>query len=102
MPTAEVLAAHPHEELAEAYRLIGELSERVERLERQRVKDSGTSSKPPSSDSPSTCHSSSYRLITSAGGITEAGRLVTYPFSPASFLARASDFSSRARPRRRS
>jgi transposase len=56
LPTAEELAALPHEELAarlaDAYRLISELSTRVERLERQAAKDSGTSSKPPSSDSP--------------------------------------------------
>jgi transposase len=56
LPTAEELAALPHEELAallaEAYRLISELSGRVERLERQAAKGSGTSSKPPSSDSP--------------------------------------------------
>ena len=54
--TAEELAALPHEELAvrlaDAYRLISELSARVERLERQAAKDSGTSSRPPSSDSP--------------------------------------------------
>lgn len=56
LPAAEELAAVPHEELAvrlaDAYRLIGELSARVERLERQAARDSGTSSKPPSSDSP--------------------------------------------------
>jgi transposase len=56
LPTAEELAALPHEELAarlaEAYRLISELSARVGRLERQAGRDSGTSSKPPSSDSP--------------------------------------------------
>lgn len=56
LPAAEELAALPHEELAarlaDAYRLISELSARVERLERQAAKDSGTSSKPPSSDSP--------------------------------------------------
>jgi transposase len=56
LPTAEELAALPHEELAarlaDAYRLISELSARVERLERQAAKDSGTSSRPPSSDSP--------------------------------------------------
>src|SRR5690348_2561677 len=34
--------------------------------------------------------------MTSAGGITETGMFVTYPFSPASFLARARAFSSRA------
>jgi transposase len=56
LPTAEELAALPHEELAarlaDAYRLISELSARVDRLERQAARDSGTSSKPPSSDSP--------------------------------------------------
>jgi transposase len=56
LPTAEELAALPHEELAarlaDAYRLISELSARVERLERQVGRDSGTSSRPPSSDSP--------------------------------------------------
>jgi transposase len=56
LPTAEELAALPHEELAarlaDAYRLISELSARVERLERQAGRDSGTSSRPPSSDSP--------------------------------------------------
>ncbi len=56
LPSAEELAALPHEELAarlaEAYRLIGELSARVERLERRLARDSSTSSKPPSSDSP--------------------------------------------------
>ena len=34
--------------------------------------------------------------MTSAGGMTETGRLVTYPLSPASFLARARALSSRA------
>jgi hypothetical protein len=52
LPSAEELAALPHEELAarlaDAYRLISELSARVERLER----DSSTSSRPSSSDSP--------------------------------------------------
>ena len=63
LPSAEELAALPHEELAvrlaEAYRLIAELggqverlSARVEELERQARKDSSTSSRPPSSDSP--------------------------------------------------
>jgi hypothetical protein len=56
LPTAEELAALPHEELAarlaDAYRLISELSARVERLEKRLAKDSSTSSKPPSSDSP--------------------------------------------------
>ena len=54
-PPAAVLAAR----LAEAYRLIAELcgqaerlADRVEELERQARKDSSTSSRPPSSDSP--------------------------------------------------
>ena len=47
MPAAELAAR-----LAEAYRLIGELTARVEQLERQARKDSSTSSRPPSSDSP--------------------------------------------------
>jgi len=40
------------ERLAEAYQLIGRLQGRVEELERQARRDSATSSKPPSSDSP--------------------------------------------------
>lgn len=56
LPSAEELAALPHEELAarlaEAYRLIAELSARVERLEKRLARDSSTSSRPPSSDSP--------------------------------------------------
>lgn len=56
LPSAEELAALPHEELAErlaeAYRLISELSARVERLEKRLARDSATSSRPPSSDSP--------------------------------------------------
>jgi transposase len=63
VPSAEELAALPAGELAvrlvEAYRLIaeltaqaGRLSARVEELERQARKDSSTSSRPPSSDSP--------------------------------------------------
>jgi transposase len=55
-PSAEELAALPHEELAarlaDAYRLISELSARVERLEKRLERDSSTSSRPPSSDSP--------------------------------------------------
>jgi hypothetical protein len=59
LPSAEELAALPHEELAarlaDAYRLISELSARVERLER----DSSTSSRPsrPSSSRPSSSDS---------------------------------------------
>jgi transposase len=78
LPSAEELAALPHgvlaERLAEAYRVIaqltaqvremavrveeavavnGRLAARVEVLERRAGKDSSTSSKPPSSDSPS-------------------------------------------------
>ena len=56
VPSAEELSALPHAELAarlaEAYRLIAELTARVEQLERQVRKDSSTSSRPPSSDSP--------------------------------------------------
>jgi transposase len=63
VPSAEELSALPAAELAvrlaEAYQLIGELtaqagrlSARVEHLERQARKDSSTSSRPPSSDSP--------------------------------------------------
>ena len=56
LPSAEELAALPHEELAarlaEAYRLIAGLSARVERLEKRLARDSSTSSRPPSSDSP--------------------------------------------------
>ena len=56
LPTAEELAALPHavlaERLAEAYRLIAQLTARVEALERRVGRDSSTSSKPPSSDSP--------------------------------------------------
>jgi transposase len=70
VPSAEELAALPAAELAarlaEAYRVIGELtaraeqmaaqvgrlSARVEDLERQARRDSSTSSRPPSSDSP--------------------------------------------------
>jgi transposase len=70
LPSAEELSALPAAELAvrlaEAYRLIAELTEqagrltaqverlsaRVEELERQARKDSSTSSRPPSSDSP--------------------------------------------------
>jgi transposase len=56
LPSAEELAALPHDELAarlaEAYRLISELSARVERLEKRLAADSATSSRPPSSDSP--------------------------------------------------
>jgi transposase len=56
LPTAEELAVLPHEvlaeRLAEAYRLIAQLTARVEALERQAGKNSSTSSKPPSSDSP--------------------------------------------------
>jgi transposase len=63
VPSAEELSALPHAELAlllaEAYRvsaeqavLIGRLQVRVEQLEQQAGKDSSTSSRPPSSDSP--------------------------------------------------
>jgi transposase len=56
LPSAEELAALPHgvlaERLAGAYRLIAQLAARVEALERRAGKDSSTSSRPPSSDSP--------------------------------------------------
>jgi uncharacterized coiled-coil protein SlyX len=63
VPSAEELSALPAAELAarlaEAYRLIGELTAQNERLaarvgqlERQAGKDSSTSSRPPSSDGP--------------------------------------------------
>lgn len=63
VPAAEELSALPAGELAarlaEAYRVIGELTAgaerlaaRVEDLERQVRRDSSTSSRPPSSDSP--------------------------------------------------
>jgi transposase len=55
VPSAGELSALPAAELtarlAEAYRLIGELTARVEQLERQARRDSSTSSRPPSSDS---------------------------------------------------
>jgi hypothetical protein len=62
-PSAEELSALPAAELAarlaDAYRVIGELtaqvaavSAQVEDLRRQLSRDSATSSKPPSSDSP--------------------------------------------------
>jgi transposase len=56
VPSAEELSALPRAELvrmlAEAYRVIGQLQARVEQLERQAGRDSSTSSRPPSSDSP--------------------------------------------------
>jgi transposase len=56
LPTAEELAALPHavlaDRLAEAYRLIAQLTARVDALERRAGRDSFTSSRPPSSDSP--------------------------------------------------
>jgi transposase len=56
VPSAEELSALPHAELAarlaEAYRLIAQLTARVEQLERQAARDSSTSSRPSSSDSP--------------------------------------------------
>jgi transposase len=56
VPSAEELATLPHEELAVrlsgAYLVIARLTARVEALERRSGKDSSTSSKPPSSDSP--------------------------------------------------
>jgi transposase len=56
MPCVAELSALPHGELAsrlaEAYQLIGRLAARVEELERAARRDSSTSSRPPSSDSP--------------------------------------------------
>ena len=56
VPSAEELERLPHAELArllgEAYQVIGRLQARVERLEAQAGKDSSTSSRPPSTDSP--------------------------------------------------
>jgi transposase len=56
VPSAEELSALPAGELAarlaEAYRLIGDLTARVEQLERLGRRDSSTSSRPPSSDGP--------------------------------------------------
>jgi transposase len=58
VPPAAELERLPHAELAallaEAYQLIGQLRARVEHLERAACKDSSTSSRPPSSDSPYT------------------------------------------------
>jgi len=56
VPSAEELSALPAAELAarlaQAYRLIAELTARVQQLERQARRNSSTSSRPPSSDSP--------------------------------------------------
>ena len=56
VPSAAELERLPHAELAAllagAYQLIGRLRARVEHLERAAGKDSSTSSRPPSSDSP--------------------------------------------------
>jgi transposase len=56
VPSAAELERLPHAELvallAGAYQLIGQLRARVEHLERAAGKDSSTSSRPPSSDSP--------------------------------------------------
>ncbi|HEY3649191.1 MAG TPA: IS66 family transposase [Streptosporangiaceae bacterium] len=56
VPSAAELERLPHAELAAllagAYQLIGQLRARVEHLERAAGKDSATSSRPPSSDSP--------------------------------------------------
>ena len=58
VPPAAELERLPHAELAAllagAYQLIGQLRARVEHLERAAGKDSWTSSRPPSSDSPYT------------------------------------------------
>jgi transposase len=56
VPSAEELERLPHAQLAAllagAYGVIGQLRARVEELERQARRDSSTSSRPPSSDSP--------------------------------------------------
>jgi transposase len=56
VPSAEELSALPHAELAarlaEAYRLIAGLTSRMDELERRAGRDSSTSPRPPSSDSP--------------------------------------------------
>ena len=56
VPSAAELERLPHAELvallAGAYQLIGQLRARVEHLERAAGKDSSSSSRPPSSDSP--------------------------------------------------
>jgi transposase len=56
LPSAEELSELPAAELAarlaEAYRLIAELTAQVEELERRARRDSSTSSRPPSSDDP--------------------------------------------------
>ena len=56
LPSAEELSALPPAKLAarlaEAYRLIAELTSRMEELERRAGRDSSTSSRRPSSDSP--------------------------------------------------
>jgi transposase len=56
VPSADELAVLPHDELAarlaEAYRVIAGLTARVELLERRAGRDSSTSAKPPSTDSP--------------------------------------------------
>jgi transposase len=56
VPSAEELAELPHDELAarlaDAYRLTGELTVRLERLERRTGRESSTSPEPLSPDSP--------------------------------------------------
>ena len=85
LPSAEELSALPAAELAvrlaEAYRLIGELTAqierlaaRVEQLERQARKDSSTSSRPPSSDSPYKKKGSDRSLRERGNGSRESSR----------------------------
>jgi Family of unknown function (DUF6444) len=87
VPSAEELAALPAAELAvrlaEAYRLIGELtaqierlSARVEQLERQARKDSSTSSRPPSSDSPYKKGAGTGRCASGGNGGRESSRAI--------------------------
>jgi hypothetical protein len=92
VPSAEELSALPAAELAvrlaEAYRLIAELTEqagrlaaqverlsaRVEELDRQARKDSSTSSRPPSSDSPYKRKAATGRCASAGNGGRESSR----------------------------
>jgi transposase len=78
LPSAELAAR-----LAEAYRLIAELSGQAERLaarvgelERQARKDSSTSSRPPSSDSPYRKKSGDRSLRERGNGGRESSRAI--------------------------
>ena len=87
VPSAEELSALPAAELAarlaEAYRLIAELtgqaerlSARVEELERQARKDSSTSSRPPSPDSPYRKRAATGRCGSEGNGGRESSRAI--------------------------